>query len=232
MSTLIGDCPRCQSQKVTFEIAVANWYQQEYGWVDWYEVPAKCRHCNRMTIFKCALSDISAQEAFKKKSIWSTDAHINSFFNVIGFVSIKDNAVIIPPEHVPDDIADIFREGSACLSLSCYNAAGSMFRLALDMTTKSLLPPEGEEGGPNRAQRTRLFDRLNWLFDSHTLPLALREIADCVREDGNDAAHDGTLAKADAEDLVDFLRVVLERVYTEPQRVEEAKARRLERRSS
>ncbi|KQS48531.1 hypothetical protein ASG20_14190 [Sphingomonas sp. Leaf198] len=59
----------------------------------------------------------------------------------------------------------------------------------------------------------------------------LADLADCVREDGNDGAHDGTLGKADAEDLVDFTQQLLERVYSEPARLRIAKARREARRA-
>jgi hypothetical protein len=58
----------------------------------------------------------------------------------------------------------------------------------------------------------------------------LRELASCVREDGNDGAHAGTLSKEDAEDLLDFTCALLERLITEPKRLELAEARRNERR--
>jgi hypothetical protein len=73
---------------------------------------------------------------------------------------------------------------------------------------------------------------LAWLFDNGLLPAALRELARCVREDGNDGAHAGTLSKADAEDLLDFTRAILERLITEQKRLEIAEARREERRKS
>jgi hypothetical protein len=51
-----------------------------------------------------------------------------------------------------------------------------------------------------------------------------------VREDGNDGAHDGTLGKEDAEDLLDFTTALLERIYTEPERLRLAQERREKRR--
>jgi hypothetical protein len=75
-----------------------------------------------------------------------------------------------------------------------------------------------------------LAPRLAWLLDNRYLPGELRELSTCIREDGNDAAHDGTLEKADAEDLLDFTVALLERLYTEPERLKLAKARREERR--
>jgi hypothetical protein len=58
----------------------------------------------------------------------------------------------------------------------------------------------------------------------------VREISTCIREDGNDGAHQGTLTKEDAEDLLDFTTALLERLFTEPRRLEIAQERRKERR--
>jgi hypothetical protein len=50
------------------------------------------------------------------------------------------------------------------------------------------------------------------------------------REDANDGAHVGNLSKEDAEDLLDFTTTLLERLGTEPKRLERAEARRKQRR--
>ena len=57
------------------------------------------------------------------------------------------------------------------------------------------------------------------------------KLATCIREDGNDGAHAGTLTKADADDLVDFTIALLERLITEPKKLELAKERRETRRT-
>ena len=70
------------------------------------------------------------------------------------------------------------------------------------------------------------------MFDHKILPVELRELAMCIREDGNDGAHAGTITKADADDLVDFTIALLERLVTEPKRLELAKERRDARRAA
>jgi hypothetical protein len=70
------------------------------------------------------------------------------------------------------------------------------------------------------------------LFDNKILPEALHELSGCIKEDGNDGAHEGTLRKADAEDLLDFTAALLERLYTEPERLRLAQSRRDARRKS
>jgi hypothetical protein len=59
----------------------------------------------------------------------------------------------------------------------------------------------------------------------------LRELAKCIREDANDGAHVGNLSKEDAEDLLDFTTTLLERLFTEPRRLELANERRQQRRT-
>jgi hypothetical protein len=105
-----------------------------------------------------------------------------------------------------------------------------MFRLAVDLLTRPMLP-EGDNG-PNAKVRRDLGLRLPWLFDNKLLPDDLRDLSHCIKEDGNDGAHQGTLTKADAEDLLDFTRELLERTVTEPMRIKLAKERRDKRRGN
>jgi hypothetical protein len=73
--------------------------------------------------------------------------------------------------------------------------------------------------------------RLQWLFETGVLPSDLQDLAACVREDGNDGAHQGNLSRQDVEDIMDFSVALLERLFTEPRRIELAKTRREERRA-
>ena len=91
--------------------------------------------------------------------------------------------------------------------------------------------PEQETEGLNKATRRILGLRFLWLFENGMLPEDLRELSTCIREDGNDGAHAGTLKKEDAEDLLDFTRALLERLFTEPEKLRLAQARREARRS-
>ncbi len=107
-----------------------------------------------------------------------------------------------------------------------------MFRLALDLVTKSKLPDENDSSSPqpNHTQRSKLSPRLEWLFQQGKLDCSLREFATCIRENGNDAAHDGSLSMEDAEDLCDFTNLVLSKIYTEEAKLIEIRNRRSARR--
>jgi hypothetical protein len=91
------------------------------------------------------------------------------------------------------------------------------------------LLPKDEVSGLNAKTRRDLGRRLPWLFDNKRLPEALRELASCIKEDGNDGAHKGARKKGDVDDLLDLTRVLLERIYTEPTRLRIAQERREER---
>jgi hypothetical protein len=93
-----------------------------------------------------------------------------------------------------------------------------MFRLCVDMANEPLLP-EGEVAGLNSHARRNLGPRVDWLFENDRLAAELFALSDCIREDGNDAVHKGALGKEDAEDLLDFTVALLERMFTEPERL-------------
>ena len=74
--------------------------------------------------------------------------------------------------------------------------------------------------------------RLPWLFANGKLPADLHDLSTAIKDDGNDGAHQGTLTKVEAEDLLDFTKALLERVYIEPKKLQLAKERQQQRRGS
>jgi hypothetical protein len=235
MTTLVADCPRCGSKKITFDVLAQKLVRIEYDWQTWHEVFLVCRHCERCAVALISLKSIidgSANFRIDPDSILRIKSTANAFFDVSGFISLKDRASVAPPEHLPSELAAVFKEAATCHVVECYNAAGTMFRLCLDLATRPLLP-EGNSplvAVPNSRQRRDLASRLDWLFENKILPVELKELAKAVREDGNDAAHTGNLSRADTEDLLDFSVALLTRLYTEPKRIAFAEARRAERR--
>jgi hypothetical protein len=159
---------------------------------------------------------------------------LNIFFEVARPITLRDNATIHAPDHLPDEILSAFEEGAACLSVDCYNAAAAMFRLCLDLATRPLLPDPSDTAKPqpNSRQRRDLGLRLPWLFEHGLLPREIEHLAQCIREDANDGVHVGNLSTNDAEDLLDFTVALLERLYTLPKRVALAEERRTQRRST
>lgn len=233
MSQLVENCPRCGAQKTTFDVLGSNEIGLgPAGWELRFETFCVCRNCRRSTIFSLELSRPETKSVFSHggpNGLVKQNISLNDAFKSRGHISPKDSLPIQPPSHLPEHVDAAFREGATCLTVRCYNAAGTLFRLCLDYATKELLPAMDAEITPNTTQRRELGLRLQWLFDHKFLPDDLHELAKCVKEDGNDGAHRGTLSEADAEDLLDFTVHLLERCYSLPGRVADANARRASR---
>ena len=230
MAILVADCPRCDANRITFDALKALHVATEYRWKRWYEVFCVCRNCKSSTVFVLSNNIDSDYDSINEAGILSFDRALNQYMDIERYVSLRDRAAQAPPDHVPEKIEAVFREAATCLAVGCWNAAGTMFRLGVDLATQPLLPEE-DTAGLNANVRRSLGLRLQWLFDNEKLPEALRELSSCIKDDGNDAAHRGSLKKEDAEDLLDFTIALLERLYTEPERLRLAKERRQGRRA-
>jgi hypothetical protein len=176
------------------------------------------------------LEDFDSVQKANRFGIMGFEGSVNDFFEVRGYVSLKDFSRREPPEYLPEDIRAAFIEGATCHSVGCPNAAATMFRLCVDHATKALLPGT-DTNGLNSTIRRSLGLRVRWLLDQLLLPETLRDLSTCIREDGNDGAHAGILSDADVEDLIDFTSILLERLYTEPERLKLARQRRDSRRT-
>ena len=216
---------------MTFNLVAHTQVAYRHSWQSWYEAFCICRHCSRSTIFLLSEKGIEETKAIRQFGLEKLQVAANKLVTVENYVSLKDAKAISPPEYLPPEIFSVFSEGATCLAVGCFNAAGTMFRLSVDLATKSVLP-EADANGLNSKIRRNLGFRLPWLFEQGLLPVALQELSSCIKEDGNDGAHDGTLGKEDAEYLLDFTFALLERMYTEPERLRLAKERRESRRAT
>lgn len=232
MSMLVANCPRCKSERVTFDVKEQTPMGFSYGWQRHQEIFCVCRNCHKPTIFNISQRQIEARDIFNPpENIIAYKKSLNDLVNIDGYVSLKDEAAEESPFGLPTEIEALFKEGATCFAVNCWNASASMFRGCLDLATRPLLPPPNTVG-ITRRQRRDLGPRLEWLFNNGKIPADLRNLSTCVREDGNDAAHQGDLTEVDAEDVKDFTVMLLERLYTEPARLENATARRAARRAA
>jgi hypothetical protein len=217
---------------MTFEVLQSVQTGLRYQWQRTYEIFCICRHCLTSTTFAIKQRSYETEGYLANHRPEKVDGSLNPYFEVEGYISLKNMGGEAPPEFVPETIANAFREGATSVVTNCPNAAGAMFRLVVDLTTRPMLPPEDAAGGPNKKQRRDLGLRLPWLLANGLLPRELEELSHCIREDGNDGAHAGTLTKEDALDLQDFCVALLERIFTEPERLRLAAERRAQRRAA
>lgn len=227
MSTIVANCPRCGAVKITLDIISDVYVGSEYGWLHYHEVTARCRHCHRPSLLLIGLEEIREKDKYGKDgSVTAQNGDISSLFKFKRAVTVADLSAKEAPEFLSEDISKAFNEGTRCLAINCHNAAAAMFRLCLDLGTKSMLPNQECEGGPNSNQRKNLAPRLEWLFAQGLLPADLHELSVAVKDYGNDGAHDGNLDENESEDLYDFAFALLDRLYTQPARLEQMRARR------
>lgn len=233
MPVICADCPRCGAQKMTFDARGINLLPDvNYGWQQHGEVFSVCRECRRTTVFYTQQTKTEFEDVFGEPEAFANyRGSLNAGMKIMGHVSPKDRVAAKPPEHVPTDVAAAFREAATCLAVECWSASGGMFRKALDLATRPLLPGE-EIAGLNARTRRDLGLRVAWLLQHGLLPSGLTELAKCVREDGNDGVHSFALSKEDALDLQDFTTALLERLFTEPEKLRLAEQRRDARRTA
>jgi hypothetical protein len=230
MAELVANCPRCGTANITFDVLAAYFIRKQYDWLHTFETFGICRKCHRSTVYVLVQREISWNDRKEGLRLQEYKGALNDFFDVRGFINLADRAKVDPPEHTPPDIAAIFVEGASSIAVQNWNAAGAMFRLAINLATQPLLPKE-QNPGLTRRKRRDLGPRVEWLMQNGRITRDLYDLSECIREDGNDGAHDGTLKKEDAADLLDFTAALFERMYSEPERLKLAKERRDKRRA-
>lgn len=225
----VDNCPRCKSQKTTFDVCSVEFVRKINSYPDnfYIEASMQCRICRGLSIIGALTSKESVVrnlvELFNERDL------LKDFLEVKNFVTLADIEVSPPPEHLPQNVHNAFVEGAKCYAAGCYNAAGAMFRLSLDLASKSQLPVDDSGITITHRQKSNLADRLEWLFDNKHWPVTLKDMVTCIRQDGNDGAHDGELGEDEAYDIMDFSFMVLEKIYTEPERIRISQERRASR---
>lgn len=232
MAELVVECPRCSAKAITFDVIAGHQIGTRNDWQDIYEAFCVCRHCRRSTTYLLTLSNYAARDVVVNKGLAGIEGiTLNKIMDVGPFISSADINAEMPPEQLSKELNAAFAEGARCMAVGCYNAAGTMFRLCIDLATSSMLPLPEDADGPNPRERRDLGLRLPWLFNHHRLPADLHDLATCVKEDGNDGAHRGSLSEPEARDLLEFTYALLDRLFSQPARVLAAKTRRDERRN-
>src|SRR6267142_756244 len=153
MALLVANCPRCRAERMTFDVPGAIPTIVQYDWRIWYEVFCVCRNCDRSTTFVIALKSAQFTDIFRSDLPTKINGSLNDYFDIDSYISVKDFGAEPTPDHVPETVATAFREGAVSLRVGNWNAAGTMFRLAIDLTTRPMLPPVDTSGLNKRTRR-------------------------------------------------------------------------------
>lgn len=121
-----------------------------------------------------------------------------------------------PPENLPETVGRYFEQGVDSLFQN-YDAAGAMFRTTLETALKIKFP---------KTKAINLKDRINKAVEQGNLTSDLAAWAHEIRLGGNDAVHEEPLSEEEAQDLCDFTELVLLYLFTLPEKLARARARR------
>jgi len=122
------------------------------------------------------------------------------------------------PSNCPDNVARIFIEAQDNARRSNWDSAGMGARRTLELATRKL-----REGDKKFADET-LWKRIDILASDHDITPAMREWADAIRLDGNEANHDDdAFDENKAKALISFTETFLLYAFTLPAMVEARK---------
>lgn len=216
MAFFVRDCVRCGVKKVQHHVTGAG----RIGNFAW-EVAGQCSSCHQLSIYGWRTRSSSVEVANFGAGTIENDATVLSNIPV----RIATTAITIS-EHVPERIANLFREANECRQMTWYEAAGAMYRKTLDVATKHIYSHDPRLEGKAPAQALRV--RIKSLGEMKILEEDIVELADVAALDGNDATHDIDPYTADeAEALEDLTQDLLDRLFVRPARLAAVKAKQI-----
>ena len=180
-----GTCPHCGTKGVALEhVGVIEVNTPKYGRVQ--DIWTRCGQCRRGLVLTYSLNlDRKRRELLEiAPPLPATDA----------------------PAHTPKNVTSFYRQAMDNVPGNP-DAAGSMFRKAIDTALKSRFPDlQGD-----------LFHRIEKARDDRELPPAMAEWAHRIRILGNDAAHnEEPVSKKSATELATFTKLMLLYLFTLP----------------
>ena len=203
-----ADCPRCGTRAVAFHLLGQHcWNDDDLGGRS-FDVFSVCGICNRGVIltYECEIGDGAP-----------IDQSVHYRLSRNGLVEIAPAPLSIDaPRHTPEPIANFFRQGMEAVNQGSWDAAGAMFRKTLEAGLKakfSDVPPSWKP-----------FKRIEHAAEHHGLTPDLAEWSHRIRDLGNDAVHEQEpFTEAQAKEMADFVRIVLEYMFTYPGEMEVAR---------
>lgn len=113
-------------------------------------------------------------------------------------------------QHLPEELAQLYKEARNCVAASAYTGAVLLCRkLLMNIGVKQ----GAEEGKP-------FIFYVNYLADQGYIPPNGRGWVDHIRKKGNEATHEiALMSKSDCEDLIAFSEMLMKFIYEFPNKV-------------
>jgi len=207
MATFTHQCPHCLTEHIALRIVAARDFSQWHG-----VLHLSCPKCRMPS---AALIEIKRTDYGAQVSQWmGIEADVAAVVHIRGFWPAPPAPLI--PEHLPNAIeCALFQAEHNFPVVGNEEAAGTMYRKALDLGLKALAPDV--DGN--------LKKRIDKMVETHLLTPALGMWAHEIRLLGNDSAHDEEPPTRDElTALRNFTNLVMQYLFTLPKMVELRKA--------
>lgn len=196
--------------------------------MSWGTFSEKCLHCNALRADFEILRYIPEDPYVPRKDIFAvcqncghgisgnaliTCDHRGNIIEIKEITFFTFQSETLELKHVPSDAEVNFKEGEKSMWNRNYNAAGMVFRKALEMGIKNKF---SDPEGPSNSYEMSLKDRINAAKDAGLLTKEMANWAHTIRIIGNDAAHESQFSKEDAEEMQTFTRLMLLYLFTLP----------------
>ena len=207
MANLSLHCPHCDAEKAAFELRAESAETKYDG--KFYTVFLICRVCENGVIVRLAAT---GNPDTTPMNCGSDPTNLGwSLINVWPAPEVSR-----APDSTPDNVAGFFLQGEESLRSRHYDAAGAMYRKALDTATLNIDPD---------LKGKKLYRRIEMLADRYAITPAMRDWAHEIRLMGNDAVHEEEpFTEQEAKDVQTFTQLFLTYVYTLPGMLAERQA--------
>lgn len=165
------DCPHCSARSAGFKVV----YTWPAGIAEFLNSLSICGVCGNGMILE-TFDTVAKSHANLRET--STSGFPGERFKVLNQWPASTMA---PPDNVPANTGRFYVQGLENLRAERWDAAGAMFRKALDVATKQLA---------DELKSLTLFKRIEALFKAGRITEAMRDWSHEIRLDGNDAVHD------------------------------------------
>ncbi|SNR95310.1 protein of unknown function [Humidesulfovibrio mexicanus] len=207
-------CPHCHTENAAFR-SVADVVTNDKGNV--FTLFLACNHCKCGVCATVVVSELVNVGGFFVKPAqphsYDGDIRLSDAYAILNIYPSKESPSA--PGYITENIKRCYLQGIDNLLRNQFDAAGAMFRKALDLATKELEETKGN-----------LVNRIDALATKNKITPAMKDWAHAIRLDGNEAAHDGDpIDKETCETLKSFTELFLMYAFTLPEMLKERRAK-------
>lgn len=196
MPKITNECPHCHVQNVLFGLRCEQNTVDAHQW----NCFGTCHGCGKMIV---AIGNGAVQ------SVTNNNGDARTIFRSVQIFPAAQS--MDAPENTDPTVAGYYIQGLASLRGKHWDAAGTMFRKALEVSLKRAHSMEG---------KPTIYERINKLPDSVGVTPAMKTWAHRIRSLGADAAHEEEpFTQAEAQELHEFAEAFLTYFFTLPAKV-------------